>query len=476
MFTDFLNALNNIVWGPIMLVLLVGTGIFLTIGLKCMPWRKTPYAFRMMWRGRKAEAGSSGELTPWNSLMTALAATVGTGNIAGVATAIFMGGPGALFWMWCTALVGMATKFAESALSVKYRERTPEGHYVGGPMFFIKNGLGKRWVWLGTAFAIFGALAGFGIGNMVQSNSIVGALLPVLPESWTAGSAMAPTDVINLSPIRLIVAGILLVGIGAVLLGGLKRIGDVAGKVVPLMCVFYIVCALGVMIVHITEVPRIFAMVISEAFTPTAAVGGFAGSTIAMAMRFGIARGLFSNEAGMGSAPIVAASASINSPVRMGLISMLGTFIDTIVVCSMTGFAILVTGSWTSGLSGSALTSHAFESVFPGLGSLMVAVGSALFAFSTILGWCVYSERCVIYLFGDKGLKPFRFIFTLAVPIGVVCQLDTVWLIADTLNALMAIPNLIGILLLSPVLFQITKTYFLTDDGSGTHTEDEFFK
>ncbi len=477
-FTELLGAINSVVWGPIMLVMIVGTGLLLTIMLRFMPWRRIPYAFRMLWRGRKAEHGSKGELTPFNSLMTALAATVGTGNIAGVATAIFMGGPGALFWMWCTAMVGMATKYAESVLAVKYRERTPDGHFVGGTMYFIKNGLGKNWVWLGTLFAIFGAFAGFGIGNMVQSNSIIGALLPVLPDSWTAGSAMAATDSINLSPVRVAVAGILLVGIGAVLVGGVKRIGDVAGKIVPFMCVFYIICSLGVIAMHITEVPRIFWLVIYEAFTPTAAVGGFAGSTVAMAMRYGIARGVFSNEAGMGSAPIAHATASINSPVRMGIISMLGTFIDTIVVCSMTGFAILVTGVWTSEakLTGSALTSSAFESVFPGLGSWMVAVGSALFAFTTILGWCVYSERCVIYLLGDRALKPFRLIFTLAVPLGVICQLDTVWQIADTLNALMAIPNLIGVLMLSPVLYRLTKAYFLHDDGSGTHAEDSDFE
>lgn len=470
-FVNLLGSINNVVWGPIMLVMIVGTGLYLTIGLKIMPWRKIGYAFRLMWKGRKHEKGAKGELTPFNSLMTALAATVGTGNIAGVATAIYMGGPGAVFWMWMTAMVGMATKFAESVLAVKYRERTPEGHYVGGAMYFIKNGLGKNWVWLGTAFAVFGAVAGFGIGNMVQSNSIVEAIIPVLPADWTSGSALGDAS-FNFAPIRIVISAILLLSVGAVLLGGLKRIGDFSGKLVPFMCVFYIVCSLAVIFMHVEKIPQVFGMILREAFSPTAALGGAAGSSVWMAMRYGIARGIFSNEAGMGSAPIAHAAAAINSPVRMGVISMLGTFIDTIIVCSMTAFAILVTGLWQGDMSGSALTSASFASVFPTFGAIMVAVGSALFAYSTILGWCVYSERCVIYLFGDKSLKPFRLFFTLAVPFGVVAELDTVWLIADTLNAMMAIPNLIGVIMLSPVLFRITTAYFkqeAIEEGSSTH-------
>lgn len=459
-FLNLLGSINDVVWGPIMLVMILGTGLYLTIGLKAMPWRKVHYAFRLMWRGRKHEEGAKGELTAFNSLMTALAATVGTGNIAGVATAIYMGGPGAVFWMWMTAMVGMATKFAESVLAVKYRERTPDGHYVGGAMYFIKNGLGKNWIWLGTAFAVFGAMAGFGIGNMTQSNSIVEALIPVLPESWTVGSIMAKDATFNFAPVRIVVAIVLLLAIGAVLVGGLRRIGEFTGKVVPMMCIFYIICALAVIVMHIDQVPHVFSLIISEAFSPSAALGGAAGSSVWIAMRYGIARGIFSNEAGMGSAPIAHATATVKSSVRMGVISMLGTFIDTIIVCSMTAFAILVSGLWQGGTSGSALTSASFASVFPSFGAIMVAIASVLFAYSTILGWCVYSERCVIYLFGDKSLKPFRLIFTLAVPLGVVGELDTVWLIADTLNAMMAIPNIIGVLLLSPVLFQSTAAYF----------------
>lgn len=466
-----LDVISGYVWGLPLMILMIGTGIFLSIGLKAMPWRRVVYAFRLMWKGRKSEKGSKGELTPFNSLMTALAATVGTGNIAGVATAIHTGGPGAVFWMWCTAMVGMATKYAESVLAVKYRERTPDGHYVGGAMYFIKNGLGKKWVWLGTAFALFGALAGFGIGNLVQSNSIVEALIPVLPETWTAGSKLAPGETFNFAAVRVVVAAILFVGVGAVLLGGLRRIGEFAGKVVPMMCILYIGCALAVIAMNIGEVPRVFMLIIKSAFTPEAAVGGTVGSAIMLAMRTGIARGLFSNEAGLGSAPIAHAAAAISSPVRMGVISMLGTFIDTILVCSMTAFAILVSGLWTGPETGSALTSSAFAYAFPSFGRIMVAVGSVLFAYSTILGWCVYSERCVIYLLGDKALKPFRFLFTLAVPIGVVGALGTVWTMADILNGLMAIPNLIGVLLLSPVLFKITTAYFkqeAIEEGSST--------
>jgi AGCS family alanine or glycine:cation symporter len=412
----------------------------------------------MLWKGRTHEENADGELTPFNALMTALAATVGTGNIAWVATAIFIGGPGALFWMWMTAMVGMATKFAETMLALKYREVTPEGHVVGGPMYFIKNGLGKKWAWLGALFAFFGAFAGFGIGNMVQSNSISDAIIAAMPASF-AQSAPLIASLPNSTMPRIVIAAILLVLIGLVILGGVKRIGQVAGKVVPFMCIVYILASVIVVILNITHVPSLFMHVLKEAFTPTAATGGFAGSSVWLAIRFGVARGIFSNEAGLGSAAMAHATATIKDPVRMGYIGMLGTFIDTIIVCSMTGFAIIVTDSWTSGLTGAALTSAAFESALPGVGKFIVAFSSIFFAFTTILGWCVYSERCVIYLVGDRGLKPFRLVFTLAVPVGVLFNLNTVWLLADTLNALMAVPNLIGLLLLSPVVFKMVKEY-----------------
>jgi len=446
-----LGPINDIVWGPAMLVLLLGTGLYLTLGLRFKTWLDIPHAFKLLWRGRTRHDDVDGELSPFEALMTALAATVGTGNIVGVATAILSGGPGALFWMWCTAMVGMATKFAETVLAVHYREVTPAGHVVGGPMYFIKNGLGKKWVWLGTLFAIFGGLAGFGIGNMTQANAISSALSEYnIASEWTAL--------------------VLFVLVGIVLVGGVRRIGAVSGKLVPFMALFYIFLSLIIIIYHIDRVPEIFMLVIREAFTPTAAQGGFLGATVWMAIRFGVARGVFSNEAGLGSAAIAQAAATVNRPVAMGLIGMLGTFIDTIIVCSMTGFTILVTGVWTEhGVTGGILTSKAFAaSSVPMLaewGAPLVTISLCLFAFTTILGWCVYSERCWVYLFGDKALKPFRIIFTLVVPLGALTQLNTVWLIADTLNALMAIPNLIGLVLLSPILFKLVKEYNTDPDA-----------
>ncbi len=443
MIESIFKAINNVAWGPAMLVLLGGTGLYLTIGLRLFSFRKIPYAFSRLWSGR--QGSGDGEISPFNALMTALAATIGTGNIAGVATAIFIGGPGALFWMWITALVGIATKFAEILLAVHYRETTPSGNYVGGAMYFIKNGLGAKWQWMGTLFAFFCVVASFGIGNLVQCNAIA--------ESITA-SFNIPSW---------ITAVALLLLVAAVLLGGLKRIGEVAGKVVPTMALVYTLIALYVLIVNIAEVPRVFLWVLQDAFTPTAAQGGFAGATVMMAIRMGMARGIFSNEAGLGSAAIAHATAATSSPVNQATIGMLGVFIDTIIICSMTGFAILVTGVWTSGLNGASLTMAAFNSVIPH-GDILVTVCLLFFAFTTTLGWCVYGERCAIYLFGDKALMPFRIIFTLVIPIGALVKLDLVWLIADTFNALMAIPNLLGLLLLSPVLFKLVRDYEAGND------------
>lgn len=439
--TTILSELNSIVWGPLMLFLLLGTGIYLTVRMRFFTVRNIPDAFQKLWQ-RRHKSDAEGELSPFNALMTAMAGTIGTGNIAGVATAIFMGGPGALFWMWCTALVGMATKFAEVLLAVRYREVTPSGHVVGGPMYYIKNGLGKKWAWMGTVFAIFGAFAAFGIGNSVQSNSIAEVLNSTFAvPHWLTGL-------------------VLFVVVGAVLLGGLQRVGAVAGKIVPLMAIFYIAASLFVIGLNITEVPHIFWLVVSEAFTPTAATGGFAGATVWMAIRFGVARGVFSNEAGLGSAPIAHATATVRNPMTQATISMLETFIDTIIVCSMTGFAILVTGVWTSGATGATLTTKAFEAALPGIGAPLVAIALMLFAFTTILGWCVYSERCIVYLFGEKLLKPWRVLYVCVVPLGAMAKLDFVWLLSDTLNACMAIPNLVALILLSPVVFSMVKAHF----------------
>ena len=328
-FEGALASLNSIVWGPGMLILLVGTGLYLTLRLHFLSLRAIPRGFKLLWQGRSKLESVDGELSPFNALMTALAATVGTGNIVGVATAILAGGPGAVFWMWCTALVGMATKFAETVLAVHYREITPAGNVVGGPMYYIKNGLGAKWAWMGTAFAIFGGIACFGIGNMTQSNAISGSL----------------ANAFGISPT--LTACVIFVLLAVVILGGVSRIGAVSGKIVPLMAAIYIACSLIIIAMHIEEVPHVFTLIVTEAFTPTAAQGGFLGATVWMAIRFGMARGVFSNEAGLGSAAIAHATATTENPVAMGFIGMLGTFIDTIIVCSMTAFSILVTGVWT---------------------------------------------------------------------------------------------------------------------------------
>ena len=420
------NGLNGIVWGAPMLVLILGTGLFLMLLLKFMPLCKIGAGFALLWQGRTKSDDESGEISPFQALMTCLAATVGTGNIAGVATAIFMGGPGALFWMWCTALVGMATKYSEVVLAVHYREKDTSGEHIGGPMYAIKNGLGKRWVWLGTAFAIFGGLAGFGIGNMVQVNSMAQALDSTLHiPTWLTG--VVTTVVVAL-----------------VTLGGVKRIGKVAESLVPFMCVAYVLAALGVLIVNVTEIPHAFSLIFSCAFTPVAATGGFAGSVVLMSIRYGVARGVFSNEAGLGTAGIAQAAGTTKSAVRSGLIGMLGTFIDTLIVCSATGLAIITSGVWTSGKSGAALSAAAFESAMPGFGGVLLTVALVIFAFTTILGWSYYGEKCWIYLVGTKAVFPFRIFWVIAVPFGAISQLDFAWLVADTLNGMMAIPNLLS--------------------------------
>jgi alanine or glycine:cation symporter, AGCS family len=441
---NLVRIVNGIVWGPLMLALILGTGLFLMVGLKLMPLARIGYGFRTLWLGRKGLG--EGEISPFNALMTSLSATIGTGNIAGVATAIAMGGPGALFWMWCTALVGMATKYSEAVLAVRFREVDENGNHVGGPMYYIKNGLGSHWAWLGTSFAIFGALAGFGIGNTVQANSVAQALLN--------------NENIGIAP--MITGGVMAVLAGLVLIGGIRRIAEVAGKLVPIMAITYLLGGLVILALNMSELPSALMQIVEEAFTPTAATGGFAGAAVWAAIRFGVARGVFSNEAGLGSAPIAHASAATDSPVRQGTVAMLGTFIDTLLVCSVTGLAIVVTGAWTSGETGASLSSAAFEMALPGVGGYIVSIGLALFAFTTILGWSVYSERCIEYLFGLKAITPFRVLWIIMIPVGAMAQdkLEFVWLIADTLNALMAIPNLIALILLSPIVFKLTQDYF----------------
>jgi len=438
-FHDWMNTLNGFVWGPAMLVLILGTGLYLQLRLLGMPIRRIGSGLRMVWRGRDVDPSLPGEVSPFSALMTCLAATIGVGNIAGVATAIALGGPGAVFWMWMTALVGMATKYAEVVLAVHYREQDAHGRWVGGPMYAIRNGLGRRWAWLGTVFAVFGGLAGFGIGNMVQANSIAAAM------NSSFGISNATTGIV------------LLALTAAVILGGIKRIAAVSDWLVPFMAVGYIVAALIVLMVHAADVPAAFMTILGNAFTPTAAVGGFAGATVMAGIRYGVARGIFSNEAGLGTAGIAQAAGYSASPVHSGLIGMMGTFFDTIVVCSMTGLAIVVSGVWTSGETGAVLTQLAFQSAMPGIGDEIVAIALAIFALTTIFGWSFYGERCWNYLLGPKAILPFRVLWTLAVFAGAVTHLDLAWTMADTLNALMAVPNLIALLALAPVVVRLTR-------------------
>jgi len=426
-----------------MLMLLLGVGFYLQLGLKLLPIRKLGMGFKLLWGGRTTPPDDlkDGEVSSFNALMTSLSATIGTGNIAGVATAIFLGGPGAVFWMWITALVGMATKFAEAVLAVRFREVDEAGDHVGGPMYYIRNGLGKKWGWLAIAFAFFGAVAAFGIGNTVQSNSVADGLGESLGiPHWVTGL-------------------VIMVLAGAVILGGIKRIAKVAGKLVPIMAVAYVLCGLLVLIINADQVGAALGMIFTHAFTPVSAAGGFAGAAVAKAIQFGVARGVFSNEAGLGSAPIAHAAAQTRNPVRQGLIAMLGTFIDTIVVCSITALAILTT-SWTSGETGAALTTMSFNEALPGVGQYVVSFALAVFAFTTILGWAFYGEKCFEFLFGVGSIKIYRVVYILAIFVGAVLPLGFVWLLASVFNAMMAIPNLIALALLSPVVFKLTRDYF----------------
>ena len=451
---SMIDTVNAFAWGPPMLGILGVTGVLLTLGLVFMPWRKVGYGFRLLFD--KSSAVGEGEVKPFNALMTALSATVGTGNIAGVATAIALGGPGAIFYMWLIALFGMATKYAEAVCAVTYREKDATGKFVGGPMYYLRNGVGEfapeLGKYLGLAFAIFGAVAAFGIGNAVQVNSMAAAL---------GSSFGVPTWVTG------VVVAVL---VGVVVMGGIRRIGDVAGKLVPAMIVLYLGAALLIIIINIAEVPAAIGLIFTHAFTPAAATGGFAGAAVAAAIRFGVARGVFSNESGLGSAAIAHAAATTNSPVRQGIIAMLGTFIDTLVVCTMTALVILTSGAWTmtgadgSGLTGAVLTSTGFQESIAG-GQYIVTIALAVFAFTTILGWSYYGERCWQYLFSERTLLFYRVLWVLAALSFANVKVDFVWNLSDTLNGLMAVPNLIGLLLLAPMVFKVTRKYF---DDMGT--------
>ncbi len=436
---ETLNAIDSFVWGPPLLVLLVGTGILLTIRLQLLQVFKLPQALHLIF---SAKNDGSGDVNSFKALCTALAATVGTGNIVGVATAIKAGGPGALFWMWMAAFFGMATKYAECLLAVKFRTVDANGNISGGPMYYIENGMGKKYKPLAILFAAFGVLcAYFGIGTFAQVNSIV---------EITQISAGIPVVYTGIA---------LTIVVAAVTIGGLKSIATVASKVVPGMAVLYFLTTVGILITFADQVPAAIATVLHDAFTPTAAQGGFLGASVMLAMRSGVARGVFSNESGLGSAPIVAAAAKTKWAAEQGLVSMTGTFIDTIIICTLTGLSLVVTGVWTGPLNGAAMTDSAFNMAFPQFGSLLLLVGLVLFAFTTILGWNYYGERCVEYLVGVKAILPYRIIFILLVACGPFLKLEEIWVLADIVNGLMAIPNLIALLALSGVVEAETKAY-----------------
>ena len=436
---EILNEIDAFVWGPPLLVLLVGTGILLTFRLKLLQVFKLPQALGLIF---SAKNDGSGDVNSFKALCTALAATVGTGNIVGVATAIKAGGPGALFWMWMAAFFGMATKYSECLLAVKYRTVDANGNISGGPMYYIENGLGKKYKPLAVMFAVFGVLcAYFGIGTFAQVNSIV---------EITQISAGIPVVYTGIA---------LTVVVAAVTIGGLKSIATVAAKVVPAMALLYFLTTVGIMIVFADQVPTAIATVLNSAFTPTAAQGGFLGATVMLAMRSGVARGVFSNESGLGSAPIVAAAAKTKWAAEQGLISMTGTFIDTIIICTLTGLSLVVSGVWCGPLNGAAMTESAFTMAFPAFGSMLLLVGLVLFAFTTILGWNYYGERCVEYLMGVKAILPYRIIFICLIACGPFLKLEEIWVLADIVNGLMAIPNLIALLALSGVVVAETKAY-----------------
>ena len=450
---NIISEINSFAWGPPMLAILGLTGIYLTLGLFFMPWRKVGYGFKILFAkdDDKSGGGGEGEIKPFNALMTALSATVGTGNIAGVATAIALGGPGAIFYMWVIALFGMATKYAEAVCAVSYREVDAEGKYVGGPMYYLRNGIGKfnpgLGKTLGGSFAIFGAIAAFGIGNGVQVN----AMASVLEENFSI-----PTYATGV-----VVAAL----VAFVIFGGVQRIAEVAGKLVPAMIVLYVGASLTIIIINIAEVPAAFGLIFKYAFQPAAAAGGFAGAAVAAAIRFGVARGVFSNEAGLGSAAIAHAAAKTNNPVRQGIVAMLGTFIDTLIVCTMTALVILTSGAWTEtnaageGLTGAVLTSTAFANSISG-GQYIVTIALAIFAFTTILGWSYYGERCWQFLFKEKTVLIYRIFWIIALLAFANFSVAFVWNLSDTLNGLMAVPNLIGLLFLSPMVFKLTREYF----------------
>lgn len=438
---SLLKTIDNFVWGPPLLILLVGTGIYFTFRLGLLQFRHLPTALKLVFS--KDDSGKQGDVSSFAALCTALSATIGTGNIVGVATAIKLGGPGALFWMWLAALFGMATKYAECLLAVKYRQTDDKGQMIGGPMYYLQYGVGSKT--LAVLFAVFAlGVACFGIGTFPQVNAILDA------------------SELSFGVSREISASLLTLLVAFVTIGGIKSIASVASKVVPAMALFYVVACLSVIITNADKLLDAIELVLVSAFTSTAATGGFLGASIMLAIQSGIARGVFSNESGLGSAPMAAAAARTDSCVKQGLISMTGTFFDTIIICTMTGLALILTGAWQSDFAGAAMTTHAFAVGLNSqtFGPMLVSIGLMFFAFTTILGWNYYGERCVVYLFGTKAVWPYKIVFVCLVASGAFLQLDMIWIIADIVNGLMAIPNLIGLIALRQVVIEETKRYF----------------
>lgn len=438
---ELMQHINDFVWGPPLLLLLVGTGVYFTLRLGVFQVSKLPTAFRLIF---SSDQSGQGDVSSFAALCTALAATVGTGNIVGVATAITTGGPGALFWMWVAAFFGMATKYAEGFLAIKYRTKDANGQAAGGPMHYITLGMGQKWKPLAVFFAISGVLVALlGMGTFSQVNSIA--------SSMSASFGLAPQ----------LVSIVTAISIAFFIFGGIEKISDISTKIVPFMAILYILASVTVLALHWEQLLPTLALVFKSAFTPAAAVGGFAGATVQQAIQRGIARGVFSNESGLGSAPIAAAAAKSDNPVEQGLISMTGTFIDTLIICTLTGLTILVTGQWSvEGLEGAPLTQAAFASVFGQPGALALTISLVLFAYTTILGWSYYGERCIEFLFGTKSILPYRLVFVTMVALGGFLKLDLIWTIADIVNGLMALPNLIALLALSPVIIKETRQYF----------------
>ena len=436
--TALLSRIDSWVWGLPLIALLVGTGAYYSIALRALPFRRLPEALHLAFIKRK-EHGAEGDISHFQALMTSLSATVGVGNIAGVATAISVGGPGAMVWMWLTGLVGMASKYAEALLAVRFRVVNARGEMSGGPMYYIERGLRQRW--LAVVFAFCAAVAAFGIGNMVQSNSVAHSLQATFHVSPLA-SGLCMTFFT-----------------GIVLLGGIRWIGRATSIIVPVMILGYVGAGLVALLLHWDAVGAAFGLIFSTALTPPAAVGGFAGATLAQAIRIGVARGIFSNESGLGSSPIAAAAAQTGDPVRQALVSMSQTFLDTLVVCSITGLVIVVSGAWQSGATGSALTIEAFRGAIGESGPWIVTFGLVFFAYSTVIGWSYYGEKAVEYLWGLGAVTPYRWVYSGLVLVGAVSHLEAVWSLADILNGCMALPNLIALLALSPIVIQETRRY-----------------